>query len=222
MGMTSSFNFNQNDLASKTNDEPCERADKSNRLGFLTKSLVIPVILLCMLVGTFYAYRYIHKTGSKLLSNYIQENVLFVTDYLQQQIDNLEEELVKSRKIYVYNLQEAVVKSDMMKIKDDFENNINALNKEIDEARKKINTLKKSNVKKDFAELYLRSLTLKKDNMLKDHEKALQGAADDINAALNKIIKEKKIPAIFKTDTIAYSSDNVIDVTPEVIKLLKK
>ena len=58
--------------------------------------------------------------------------------------------------------------------------------------------------------------------MLKDHEKALQKAADDINAALDQIIKQRKIPAIFKADAIAYSSGNVIDLTPEVIKLLKK
>ena len=157
-----------------------------------------------------------------MLSEYVQENVLYVTDYLQQRIDNLEDEIAKSRNIYVYNLQEAVLKSDTIKIKEDFEKDVKALNKEIEEARKKIIKLEKSNVKKDFAELYLRSLTLKKDNMLKDHEKALQKAADDINAALDQIIKQRKIPAIFKADAIAYSSGNVIDLTPEVIKLLKK
>ena len=118
--------------------------------------------------------------------------------------------------------QQAVAKSDVVKIKENFEKNVRAINKEIEEARKKIQKLEKSKVKKDFAELYMRSLTLKKDNMQKDHEKALQNAVDSINAALDKIMKEKKIPAIFKADAIAYSSGNVIDVTPEVIDLLNK
>lgn len=195
---------------------------RSRRFTLFIKVFAIFAIFVCLFVGALYAYRSTYKVVSETLSNHIQENVLYVTDYLQQRVDNLEEELAKSRKVYVYNLQEAVVKSDMIKIKEDFEKNVKALNKEIDEARKKIKKLEKSNVKKDFAELYLRSLTLKKDNMLKEHERALQKAADDINAALDKIIKEKKIPAIFKVDAIAYSSNNIIDVTPEVINLLRK
>ena len=220
--MADFFDSDQNNRTSESEKLVTEEKAKSRRSGFWIKSLVVLVVLLGVSVGGFYAYRYIHKMVSEALANHIQENVLYVTDYLQQRVDNLEEELDKSRKVYVYNLQAAVVESNMIKIKEDFEKNVEALNKEIDEARKKIQKLEKSNVKKDFAELYLRSLTLKKDNMLKDHKKALQDAADDINAALDKIIKEKKIPAIFKVDAIAYSSDNIVDVTPEVINLLKK
>ena len=220
--MADFFDSDQNNRTSESEKLVTEEKAKSRRSGFWIKSLVVLVVLLGVSVGGFYAYRYIHKMVSEALANHIQENVLYVTDYLQQRVDNLEEELDKSRKVYVYNLQAAVVESNMIKIKEDFEKNVEALNKEIDEARKKIQKLEKSNVKKDFSELYLRSLTLKKDNMLKDHKKALQDAADDINAALDKIIKEKKIPAIFKVDAIAYSSDNIVDVTPEVINLLKK
>ena len=216
------FDYTQDNLTNKEDKVSGEYKGKLRRLSIRARSIVILVIVIGILVGSFYACRYIYKTASKALSDHVQENVLYVTDYLQQRVDNLEEELEKSRKVYVYNLQAAVVESNMIKIKEDFEKNVKALNKEIDEARKKIKKLEKSNVKKDFAELYLRSLTLKKDNLLKDHENALQKAADDINAALNQIIKEKKIPAIFKVDTIAYSSDNVVDVTPEVINLLKK
>lgn len=216
------FGSHQSTPVSETDKVVHEDKGKLRRSGFWIKGLIALVILVCVAVGAFYAYHFIYKTVSKALANHIQENVLYVTDYLQQRVDDLEEEVAKSRKVYVYNLQEAVVKSDMVKIKEDFEQKVKDLNKEIEEARKKIQKLEKSNVKKDFAELYLRSLTLKKDTMLKDHERALQGAADDINAALNQIIKEKKIPAIFKVDAIAYSSDNVVDVTPEVINLLKK
>lgn len=216
------FDIDQNNSVSETDKVPCKYIDKLRQLNISTRKVVIVAVVICAVIGTFYACQYVYKAASKALSNHIQENVLYVTDYLQQRVDNLEEEVAKSRKIYVYNLQEAVAKSDMIKIKENFEKNVKALNKEIEEARKKIQKLEKSNVKKDFAELYLRSLRLKKDNMLKDHENALQNAADDINRALNQIIKEKKIPAIFKADTIAYSSDNVVDVTPEVINLLSK
>ena len=220
--MADFFDTDQDNRTSELEKVIVEEKGKARRLGLLTKGLVVLVVVLCLAVGAFYAYRYAHKTLSQMLSNHIQENVLYVTDYLQQRADNLEEELEKSRKIYVYNLQAAVLESNMIKIKEDFEKNVEALNKEIDEARKKIQKLENSKVKKDFAELYLRSLTLKKDNMLKEHEKALQNAADDINAALDQIIREKKIPAIFKVDAIAYSSENVVDVTPEVINLLGK
>ncbi len=216
------FASNQNPPAVKTDRVSVGCVGKLCRSASSAKGLIIFVIVVCALVGSFYAYRYVHKKVSKMLANHIQENVLYVTDYLQQRIDNLEEDLEKSKNIYVYNLQAAVANSDMVKIKENFEKDVKALNKEIEEARKKIQKLEKSNVKKDFAELYLNSLKLKKDNMLKNHEKELQNAADSINAALNEIVKKEKIPAIFKVDAVAYSSGNVIDVTPEVVKLLKK
>ena len=176
-----------------------------------------------VIAGSFYAGSFLYKKAKTALSEYVQENVLYTTEYLQQQIDNLEEELAKKdqEKIYTYDLTKAVLQSDIVQIKKDFEKDIKNLNKEIDTAKRQIQALKKSKVKKDFADLYLKSLVLKRDNLVKNHEQSLQDATDRINKALAQIVKEKNISAVFKPDAIVYSTENVIDITPDSVKLLK-
>ena len=133
----------------------------------------------------------------------------------------LENVIKQNRKIYTYNLEEVLSHTNIVTIKQNFEDEMIKLNDELNEGEKKIQSLKKVDVKEDFTDIYLKNLRLKRDDLVADYDKKINELTAEINDILNTIMKEKNIPAIFNQDAIAVSSAEVVDITADVIKELK-
>ena len=130
--------------------------------------------------------------------------------------------LEKSRKIYVYSLDEVLLKTQMVETKQKFDTEIVALNKELLNTEKKIKTIKNAKVKADFSEVYLKNLRMKRDELIENYKKSVDEITQKINAALEETIKEKDINAVFFKNSIAAKTPHVIDLTDEIVEKIKK
>jgi len=136
-------------------------------------------------------------------------------------VQKLNQQLENSRKIYVYNLERALQEVGTVAINQKFAADITKLDEEVKIAEKKIKSLKDAKVKNDFSDVYLNSLRLKRDTLLEEYQKSVQGVSDNINKILAEIAAENKAPTIFNSQAIAVKTDYLIDITPEVVKRLQ-
>ena len=65
-------------------------------------------------------------------------------------------QLNNARKIYVYNLEEIVSASGIVKLQKELEDNVNKLNDEVLKAQKKITAIRDAKVKEDFSDRYFK------------------------------------------------------------------
>ncbi len=131
---------------------------------------------------------------------------------------NMEE----SKKIYVYSLDEVLLKSQVVETKQKFDAEIIKLNEELKIGEKKIKSLKDKKVKLDFSDIYLKNLRNKRDELVENYQKTVEEVTQKINTALEQIVKEKEIPAVFVKKAIAIPTPYVIDITDEVVEKIKK
>ena len=172
----------------------------------------------CLLVGLlFITVGHLYYKCASLQDEIINEN-----KQLHRQYTALQEEVAARRKVYVYNLEEILNKTDVLKTKKQFEEDIIKLNDELVNGEKKIKSLKSAKLKEDFSEIYLNSLRVKRDELVSRYDKTLDDLAGKINKALEELCAEKNIPTVFFNGAIAATTDDVIDVTDEVIEKLKK
>ena len=141
--------------------------------------------------------------------------------HLNDEIQKLNVQLKNSRKIYIYNLEKALQEVGTVTINQKFAADIAKLDEEVKVAEKKIKSLKDSKVKDDFSDVYLNSLRLKRDTLLEEYQKSVQGVSDKINKILADIAVENNAATIFNMHAISVKTDDLIDVTPEVIKRLQ-
>ena len=127
-----------------------------------------------------------------------------------------------NRRVYVYNLEEVLIKLDVQGNKQKFDNSIIKLNNELMDGEKKIKNIKKAKVKEDFSDMYLKNLRLKRDELVDEYQKSVEKLNDRIKQALVEIAKEKDAPAIFLKSAIAITTPHVVDLTNEVVKKVKK
>lgn len=128
----------------------------------------------------------------------------------------------ESKKIYVYSLDEVLLKSQVLETKQKFDAEIVKLNEELKVGEKKIKSLKDKKVKIDFSDIYLKNLRNKRDELVENYQKTVEEVTQKINTALEEIVKEKEIPAVFVKKAIAIPSPYVIDITDEVVEKIKK
>ena len=137
-------------------------------------------------------------------------------------IHSQKKSIEENKKIYVYSLDEVLLKSEVVETKQKFDAEIVKLNDELLTAEKKIKSLKNAKVKIDFTDMYLKNLRIKRDELIENYQKTVEEMTKKINAALEEIIKEKNIPAIFVKKAVAVPSPYIIDITGEVIEKIKK
>lgn len=138
--------------------------------------------------------------------------------YLWHQNQLLTQEIINSRKVYVYDLQKVLLSTNLVETKQQYEQDIVKLNNELLAAEKKIKTLKDAKVKEDFSTVYFSNLRLKRDELVSQYEKNVQETTNKINAALSEIAKQQNISTIFVSDMIVVKTPYIIDVTNEVIE----
>lgn len=141
--------------------------------------------------------------------------------FLKAQNETLHTEL-QTNKIYYYNLENVIASSSLVGIRNDFETKLQALAVEVETAQKKIQSIKDAKVKDDFTEMYMKSLKMKRDDLLKAYDEAMVQATENVNVALQKIAEEKHVMAIFNSKALAVTTNNTIDLTKDVIEAVNK
>lgn len=140
---------------------------------------------------------------------------------MQEKLRTQNENLNKLNVIYTFNLEDLVLSyPKLIEDKKAFDNKILELSKEVDEAQKKIKKFKNSKVKEDFAEMYLKSLQTKRDDLINSYQKSMQDTNTAINETLVKIAKERNAVVVFDTKSITVSTPNVVNLTDDVVKRL--
>ena len=132
--------------------------------------------------------------------------------------DDVMQAAAQMKKVYVYDLEETLRGVKLDDLNREFEAKINILNDEVSAAQKKIASLKETKEKDDFSDVYLKSLKLKRDTMLQEYNRTLENLTDEINRIISEIAKEKGASVIFDKRIISSQTENVEDVTTEVIK----
>lgn len=127
-----------------------------------------------------------------------------------------------NRKIYVYSLEEVLVKLEAYSNKQKFDEDVIKLNKELLEAEKKIKNIKSAKLKADFSDVYLKNLRMKRDELVEGYQNSIIELTRKINQALADIAREKDASAVFLKSTIAVQTPYVIDLTEEVADRVQK
>lgn len=70
--------------------------------------------------------------------------------------------------------------------------------------------------------MYMKNLKLKRDEIVGNYEKAVAELSEKMNKALDEIVKERKVPAIFVQSAIAIKTPDTVDLTQELISKMKK
>lgn len=157
-----------------------------------------------------------------------EEELIKDTEQRKEIIRNArqQQELVKiihdSRKVYVYSLEEVLVKAEALSHKQKFDEEILKLNDELLEAEEKIKKIKDAKVKEDFSDVYLKNLRMKRDELVNNYQNSIKDLTQKINQALAEIAKEKDVPAVFLKSAIAVQTPYVVDLTDEIAERLQK
>lgn len=141
--------------------------------------------------------------------------------FLQFQIIELQKQVERLQYVYVYNLEEILRGIKLDDINREFEAKVQVLNEEVSTAQEQISAIKDSKDKDNFSKVYLKSLKLRRDTMIKDYGNALKQITDEINAKMTEVAIEKGITVIFDKQFIATKTPKIIDVTDEIVRKIK-
>lgn len=127
----------------------------------------------------------------------------------------------QSRKVYIYNMENALMMAGMAEENQQFEIELGQLEKDIDASNKKLATIKDKKLKEEYQDMYMKSLKIKRDDLIKKHEKFVVSISKNVNKALQKVAEKNKAVTIFASRAISVTTTDVIDVTPQVAEILK-
>lgn len=145
----------------------------------------------------------------------VEKGVVQMEDKIAQRVDY-------NRRIYVYSMEETLLAIGVQASSQKFENDIASLEKEVADAQEKIKTLQEGQVKEDFSEMYLRSLQMRRDELVNKYSESMQKVLDAINSSLEEVAQENNVHTIFLSSAIALNTDYVIDMTPQVVAKVKQ
>ena len=174
-------------------------------------SFGIWLFLIVILFGALIGYQ------QKEIQDLKQLNETFETDIRQY----LSKNMAQMKKVYVYNLEETLKGVELEKLNQEFEEKLKILNDEVSIAQEKISSLEDTKDKDTFSDIYLQSLKLKRDTMLQEYNRSLEDLTNQVNQAISQIAKEKDASVILDVRAVASLTENVEDVTDEVIKKVK-
>ncbi len=171
----------------------------------------ILLFLIVILFGVLIGYQ------QKEIRDLRQSNETFRSEIKQ----DFNTSVAQMKKVYVYNLEETLKGVELEKINQEFEKKLKVLNDEVSIAQDKISSLKDSKDKDNFSDIYLQSLKLKRDTMLQEYNRMLEDITAQVNQAVSQVAKEKDAAVILDIRAVAALTENVEDVTSEVIKKVK-
>ena len=68
----------------------------------------------------------------------------------------------------------------------------------------------------------MKSLQIKRNNLIMDYEKEMAELNNRINKALEDVVVEQKLPAVWSAKNIAVATPDVVDITEAVIAKLQR
>ena len=139
--------------------------------------------------------------------------------YKYAKLNNL---VTQNRNIYVYNMENSLLLAGMAEENQKFEADMYDLEKEIDAAMEKLKTIKDQKLKEEYQEMYMNSLKIKRDDLIKAHEEFVNNLSKNVGKALVKVANKYKVATIFSTKSIAVTTPYVVDVTPQIVDILRK
>lgn len=146
---------------------------------------------------------------------FIIVNMYYKNAVLSQQIE-------QAQKVYVFSMEDALIKLGTVSLKQNFEKEVMALNNELEKNEKKIETIRNAKVRDDFSAVYMDSLKLKRDTLVQNYQKQLADLTEQINKALSEVAKKYDAPTIFNAKSTVVKTSNVTDVTDEVVNIVKQ
>ena len=165
------------------------------------------IYILCSVLAVAYIYMGFEQIQIHMLNN---------------QIKAQNAQIEASKMVYFYNLEEVLRETNAISAKTNFESEILKLNDEVFAAEKKIKSIKDAKVKADFSDVYLNTIKLKREELIKKYDESIKTITDGINKALAEVAAEKGVATIFVQSAIAVNTAYTEDVTDEIIKRLKK
>ncbi len=185
--------------------EKLQNNGKKRKRGLFFGLCFAYIVLGCL---TFFTYRLAQRVTK--VENGAQE----VENMLAQRVDD-------NRRIYVYNMEETLRAAGVPASSQQFETDIASLEREVTDAQEKIKTLKEAQVKEEFSDMYLRSLRMRRDELINKYSESMQVVLNAINKALEEVARENNVHTIFLSSAIAISTEYVVDVTPQVIERMQ-
>ena len=129
----------------------------------------------------------------------------------------------QNEKVYVYNVNRLISSSpQIVALQQKYKQQMAELDKQIDVAQQKLANMKDKAAKAEFSEAYLGGLSLKRDNLLEEYQKAVAEVSERTNKALLDIVNNNKIPVVYNASIIAVNTTNVVDLTDAVLKNSQK
>jgi len=189
--------------------EENNKNSEKNKKGIRVSRMVAGAACLALLGLVFFTYSLERRITR------IENNTSQIEDKLAKRVDD-------NRRIYVYNMEETLLAAGIPASSQQFESDIASLEREVADAQEKIKTLKEAQVKEEFSDMYLRSLKMKRDELINKYSESMQVVLDAINQALEEVARENNVHTIFLSSAIAVSTEYVVDVTPQVIAKMKQ
>ena len=159
-----------------------------------------------------------HNSGAEQLSRDVQ--------MLKSQVANMNAELSQKfeegNKVYVFSMEETILAMGMLDKKRLFEQRVNRLNDEVRAAEKKLKSIKDKSVRSEYSEVYMKSLQIKRNNLITDYEKEMTDLTNRINKALEDVVSERNLPVVLTAKDIAVTTQNVVDITKDVIAKMQE
>ena len=146
---------------------------------------------------------------------FVIANMYYKNAVLSQQIE-------QAQKVYVFSMEDALIKLGTVSLKQNFEKEVMALNNELEKNEKKIETIRNAKVRDDFSAVYMDSLKLKRDTLVQNYQKQLADLTEQINKALSEVAKKYDASTIFNAKSTVVKTSNVTDVTDEVVNIVKQ
>lgn len=160
-------------------------------------------------------------TGFKWFASMMIVALLAANAFSAYKIHKLEKAVDHDSKVYVYSMENVLLLAGMADENKQYQIEMDKLGKEIDAAQKKLNGMKDKKLKQEYSEMYMKSLTLKRDTLKETHDKFMANLLKNVNRALLVVTEKYKAPTIFTTKSIAVHTPNVVDVTDEISNYLK-
>lgn len=187
-------------------------SENKSHYGEEKKNFVLMVALLALIIVSIVLYCRNNKLAEHVAV--LEQQVSKVENTVSQNVDN-------NRKIYIFNMEEAVNSTGVKDANLKFEEDINELDAQVKDAQATIKSIKDEAVKAKMLNLTLKPLQMKRDDLLEAYSKSMQESLIQINEALAEYATENNVPTIFINKSVAVNTNYVIDVTPEVIAKIK-
>ncbi len=158
------------------------------------------------------------KSGSKI-QIFVILVLMGIVLYNSYMINSLKHNIEHT---YVYNMEAVLMQTGLAEENRKFESDMVGLEKEIDAAEKKVKSMKDKKLQEEYREMYMKSLTLKRNTLVEDHEKFMKSLLKNINKTLAEVAKKNNVKVIFSNKAVIFSTNYVTDVTPVVAKKLKE